>query len=136
MAEDIPTLVGIDHGFSFPLRYFEVHHLLPDWPTFLDEFQAHWPTDEPHTYVDFVRDGVCGNGAERMGSSRWRRICEERCRAYPLEGATGDQRDAYAVASWLRNADSDGRLALALTPELTDFERAVAGVEGWILGQC
>jgi hypothetical protein len=24
LAEDIPTLVGIDHGFSFPLRYFEV----------------------------------------------------------------------------------------------------------------
>ena len=24
-------LVGIDHAFSFPLRYFEVHHLVPDW---------------------------------------------------------------------------------------------------------
>jgi hypothetical protein len=35
----VPTLVGIDHGFSLPLRYFEVHGLLPDWPTFLDDFQ-------------------------------------------------------------------------------------------------
>jgi hypothetical protein len=34
----VPTLVGIDHGFSLPLRYFEVHGLLPDWPTFLDDF--------------------------------------------------------------------------------------------------
>ena len=25
LAEDAPTLVGIDHGFSFPLRYFKVH---------------------------------------------------------------------------------------------------------------
>ena len=25
LAEDAPTLVGIDHGFSFPLRYFEAH---------------------------------------------------------------------------------------------------------------
>jgi hypothetical protein len=25
-----PTLVGIDHGFSFPMRYFEVNHLKPD----------------------------------------------------------------------------------------------------------
>jgi len=41
MAEDVPTLVGIDHGFSFPLRYFEVHGLLPDWPAFLDDFQRH-----------------------------------------------------------------------------------------------
>jgi len=27
--------IGIDHGFSFPLRYFEVHWLPPDGPTFL-----------------------------------------------------------------------------------------------------
>ena len=25
LKEDVPTIVGIDHGFSFPLRYFEVH---------------------------------------------------------------------------------------------------------------
>src|ERR1700730_12649867 len=31
LAKDVPTLVGIDHGFSFPLRYFEVHGLLHDW---------------------------------------------------------------------------------------------------------
>ena len=30
LAEDAPTLVGIDHGFSFPLRYFETHGMLPD----------------------------------------------------------------------------------------------------------
>ena len=27
LAEDATTLVGIDHGFSFPLRYFEAHRL-------------------------------------------------------------------------------------------------------------
>lgn len=51
LAEDIPTVVGIDHGFSFPLRYFEVHGLLPDWPTFLEDFQRHWPTDADHTML-------------------------------------------------------------------------------------
>jgi hypothetical protein len=40
------TIVGIDHGFSFPLRYFEVNHLLPDWPAFLDDFQRHWSTEQ------------------------------------------------------------------------------------------
>jgi hypothetical protein len=64
----IPTLVGIDHGFSFPLRYFEMHHLPPDWPNFLDDFQQHWPTDGENTYVDFVRDGISGKGDERMGN--------------------------------------------------------------------
>ena len=66
-AEDEPALVGIDHGFSFPLRYFEVHRLKPDWSAFLDDFQRHWPTDED-IYVDFVRDGGLGNGAARMGT--------------------------------------------------------------------
>jgi hypothetical protein len=27
LAEDAPTLVGIDHGFSFPIRYFETNGL-------------------------------------------------------------------------------------------------------------
>jgi hypothetical protein len=57
LAEQVPTLVGIDHGFSFPLRYFEAYGLKPDWPAFLDDFQRHWPTDDDHTYVDFVREG-------------------------------------------------------------------------------
>lgn len=78
LSEDIPTVVGIDHGFSFPLRYFEVHGLLADWPRFLDDFQRHWPTDDDHTYVDFVRFGSVGNGAAREGSSHWRRLTEER----------------------------------------------------------
>jgi hypothetical protein len=51
-----PTLVGIDHAFSFPLKYFEQHGLPLDWPSFLDDFQRHWPTDEDRTYVDFVRE--------------------------------------------------------------------------------
>lgn len=78
LSEDVPTLVGIDHGFSFPLRYFETHGLLPDWPHFLDDFQRHWPTDEDHVYVEFIRDGIAGNGAARMGHARWRRLTEER----------------------------------------------------------
>lgn len=41
LAEAAPTLVGIDHGFSFPLRYSGVHRLKPDWPIFLDDFQPH-----------------------------------------------------------------------------------------------
>ncbi|WP_081608882.1 hypothetical protein [Paramagnetospirillum caucaseum] len=78
LSDEVPTLVGIDHGFSFPLRYFEVHGLPPDWPTFLDDFHAHWPTDGDHVYVDFIRHGAVGNGADRTGNTRWRRLTEER----------------------------------------------------------
>jgi len=197
LAEDVPTIVGIDHGFSFPLRYFEVHQLAPDWPTFLEDFQRHWPTDAEHTYVDFVRDGAAGNGAARTGNARWRRVTEQRAgsaesvfhfdvqgsvaksthagipwllylrrqfgarlhfwpfdgwsipagmsavvevypslwkHTFPAHNRTPDQHDAFTVASWLREADRSGQLARFLQPSLTPSERAVAGVEGWILG--
>jgi hypothetical protein len=196
LAGDAPTLVGIDHGFSFPIRYFETHGLKPDWPNFLDDFQRHWPTDRD-IYVDFVRDGLVGNGAERMGSARWRRLTEERARGsksvfhfdvqgavaksthagipwlrfirqrlgarvhfwpfdgwdipagrsavaevYPAlwsrgfnrEARTADQHDAYSIAAWLSRADRDGSLARFFNPTLKMAERALAEVEGWILG--
>jgi hypothetical protein len=196
LAGDTPALVGIDHGFSFPMRYFEKHGLKPDWPTFLDDFQRHWPTDED-IYVDFVRDGAVGNGAARMGDTRWRRLTEEhaggaksvfhfdvqgsvaksthagipwlrfirqrlgnRVHFWPFDGwdipagrsavaevypalwsrrlaradRTDDQHDAYSIATWLSRADRVGSLSAFLRPALTPSERAVAQVEGWILG--
>jgi hypothetical protein len=106
LAEDVPTIVGIDHGFSFPLRYFEVHGLEPDWASFLDDFQRHWPTDADHTYVDFVRIGSVGNGADREGSSRWRRLTEERSPGeksvfhFDVQGSVA--KSTHAGIPWLR----------------------------------
>ena len=54
--------------------------------------------------------------------------------AFATEGRNADQHDAYSVAVRLRQADSDDQLARFLTPPLSPQERAVAGVEGWILG--
>jgi hypothetical protein len=98
-------LVGIDHAFSFPLRYFEVHHLVPDWHEFLDDFQRHWPTDDDHTYVDFIRDGVCGNGLDRTGSARWRRLTDARAGAksvfhFDVPGSVA--KSSHAGIPWLR----------------------------------
>ncbi len=105
LSEDAPTLVGIDHGFSFPLRYFEVHRLNPDWPTFLDDFHQHWPTDLKATYVDFVRDGSLGHAEARTGNSRWRRIAEERAGAksvfhFDVPGSVA--KSTHAGLPWLR----------------------------------
>jgi hypothetical protein len=74
---DAPTLVGIDHGFSFPAAYFERHGIEKSWAAFLEDFQRHWPTDEDHTYVDFIRHSAVGMG-QRTGESRWRRLTELR----------------------------------------------------------
>src|SRR5260221_4689813 len=78
LLEEASTLVGIDHAFSFPLRYFERYRLPLDWAAFLEDFQRHWPTDQGYTYIDFVRDGTCGAAAARSGSPRWRRLTEVR----------------------------------------------------------
>ncbi|MBV8743897.1 MAG: hypothetical protein JO134_02515 [Xanthobacteraceae bacterium] len=106
LAEGPPTLVGIDHGFSFPLRYFEVHGLELDWPAFLDDFQRHWPTDHDCVYVDFVRDGIRGNGAARTGNPRWRRLSEEYAGGaksvfhFDVPGAVA--KSTHAGLPWLR----------------------------------
>jgi hypothetical protein len=197
LSQGAPAVVGIDHGFSFPLEYFEKYGLPSCWPSFLDDFQQYWPTDQEHTYVDFVRDGVCGNAAGRCGNARWRRITELRTRtaksvfqfdvpgavaksthagipwlrylrqhvkdrlhfwpfdgwspppgssviaevypalwskAFPTEGRTRDQHDAFAVAEWLRQSDMNGTLARQFSPALESADRKIAEVEGWILG--
>lgn len=196
LSEGRRTIVGIDHGFSFPRRYFDRHRLRYDWPSFLDDFQKHWPTDGDYVYVDFVRDGLVGDGSARVGSSRWRRLTEiragaksvfhfdvpgsvaksthaglpwlrylrrnlgERVHFWPFDGwelrpersviveaypalwsrsfarddRTGDQHDAYSIAAWMAGADRFGRLTSLFAPSLTAAERAVADIEGWILG--
>ena len=81
MAEPIPTIAGIDHGFSFPDAYFEQYRLPRNWDLFLDDFCAHWPTDEPKLYVDFLRLGPNASGAARSGKRTWRRHVEVLSRA-------------------------------------------------------
>jgi hypothetical protein len=197
LSAGLSTIVGIDHCFSFPRAYFEAHGLAPDWTAFLDDFCEHWPTDQDHVYVDFVRDAVLGNGAARQGNTRWRRTTEIRAGGaksafhfdvpgsvaksthagvpwlryirkgcggtvhfwpfdgwsvpkgrsviaevypslwrdrYPRDGVNEHQRDAYAIAAWLRESDQNGSLTSFLSPGLTAEERAVAVAEGWILG--
>jgi hypothetical protein len=87
------------------LRYFEQHGLPLNWPLFLDDFQRHWPMDDDYTYVDFVRDGIHGNGAARSGNSRWRRITELRSGAksvfhFDVPGSVA--KSTHAGLPWLR----------------------------------
>ena len=100
-----PTIVGIDHSFSFPLRYFKEHQLLPDWPSFLDDFQEHWPTDDQNTSVESIRRGLQGNGKARTGNTRWRRIAEVRAKAksvfhFDVPGSVA--KSTHAGLPWLR----------------------------------
>lgn len=185
-------IAGIDHGFSFPLSYFE-RYGLTSWDEFLTDFVQHWPTHEPHTYVDFIRE----TDLARIGWKNEFRLCErwtssarsvfhfdcpgqvaksthagipwlwhirnevgDRIHFWPFDGweipedrsviaevypsifrnryprqdRTADQQDAYSVSRWLRETCERGILDRYLHPPLTDVEREVAMLEGWILG--
>lgn len=55
-------------------------------------------------------------------------------RNFAREERNRDQHDAFSIAAWLQQADRDGSLAKFLKPGLSPPERAVAQVEGWMLG--
>ena len=47
---------------------------------------------------------------------------------------TADDHDAMCVAQWLKDMDGRGLLSTYFNPPLTDEERKIARLEGWILG--
>lgn len=105
LSQDTLTLVGIDHGFSFPMPYFEAHGLALDWPQFLEDFQRHWPSDQADTPVESIRIGDKGLGTHRGGDPRWRRECERRCRGksvfhFDVQGSVA--KSTHAGLPWLR----------------------------------
>lgn len=68
-------IAGIDHGFSFPLSYFE-RYGITSWPEFLEDFRQHWPTHEPHTSVDSIRGRAEGT-PDRTGDNSDLRLTEK-----------------------------------------------------------
>ena len=122
LAEDVPTLVGIDHGFSFPLDYFKAHGLKHDWPTFLDDFHRHWPTDADHVYVDFVREGV---------------LARERTEWVALDGEGSQKTSIRQVGLSFRCSRVSGQVhprrhpLAALHPEVRRIPRALLAIR-WL----
>lgn len=55
-------------------------------------------------------------------------------RRYEFQERTADQQDAYAVARWLSEANDSGWLGDYLKPKLSPEDKAIANLEGWILG--
>lgn len=67
-----PVIIGIDHAFSFPASYMH-RNGIETWDRFMEDFMRHWPTADPHTYIDFLRDGNArtGDAAELRLCERW-----------------------------------------------------------------
>ena len=104
-------LVGIDHGFSFPISYF-ARYGLKGWPEFLADFVKHWPTHLDHVYVDFVRDGsVHRQGkapapGQRVGSKDEFRLTERWTSSaksvFQLDGQGTVSKSTHAGIPWLK----------------------------------
>ena len=76
LKDSPPTIVGIDHAFSFPQIYFETHEIPFCWVSFLGDFCKHWPTH----LKDVVPYHLNKNGGEkvdrRRGRTKWYRRTE------------------------------------------------------------
>lgn len=194
--QNTPFIAGIDHGFSFPLSYFN-RYRLRCWDQFLVDFAQHWPTDQDDINVDMLRRRDEGAESKRKGENNEFRLTEtwsssaksvfqfdvqgsvaksthagipwlrrlrkdlgDRLHFWPFDGwnpaegksvvaeiypsifrnryprqdRTCDQQDAYSVARWLSETSERGFLDRYFDPPLTDRERKIAALEGWILG--
>jgi len=100
----IAFIAGIDHGFSFPIRYFSDYGLA-SWPDFLHDFCKHWPTDGDHTYVDFIRDREDGP-PDRTGEPHELRLTERWTSSaksvfkFDVQGSVA--KSTHAGIPWLR----------------------------------
>jgi len=116
LSDGSPTIVGIDHAFSFPLAYFERHGLPLEWAGFLDTFQRLCPTDQENTYVDFVREGAAGCWDNVAGDPLWLRLTEQWTATaksvvrFDVQGAVA--KATYAGIPWLRylRGQCDGKI--------------------------
>jgi len=193
LKSDYPVIIGIDHGFSFPMSYME-RYQITNWDQFLEDFQEHWPTDQDNSSVEFLRkdnkrtgkhtelrltenwtssaqsvfklDGAGTVGKSTHCGIPWLRYIRRNAdhsnrshfwpfdgfeippnksviveifpsifrKRYPRRYKSTDEHDAYCVALWLKEMDSRGLLKNYFNPLLTDEERELAKLEGWILG--
>jgi hypothetical protein len=95
-----PVIIGLDHGFSFPLSYMNQYQL-NSWDEFLDDFCEHWPTDQDHTFVDQIRNSV-----NRTGDPKELRLCEKYTSStqsvFKLDGRGAVGKSTHTGIPWLR----------------------------------
>ena len=84
LKESVPTIIGIDHAFSFPKSYFEAHSLPFCWRNFLDDYCDHWPTDREGIRVRDLWKRKDSTAQARRGKNSWRRLTEKDNPAKPV----------------------------------------------------
>jgi len=111
LKDDNPVIIGIDHGFSFPMSYMD-RYQIANWDQFLEDFQQHWPTDQNDCTVESFR-----KGNQRTGKHTAFRLTETRTTSaksvfqFDVNGQVA--KSTHAGIPWLRfirrNADPSSR---------------------------
>ena len=70
MTEGVPTVVGLDHAFSFPQSYMDRHNL-KSWEQFLEDFEDHWPTHQLSVRELLPGNPRSGDPDEHRLTGRW-----------------------------------------------------------------
>jgi hypothetical protein len=100
LTRGVRCIMGIDHGFSFPMSYMQ-RHAIKSWPQFLEHFHTLWPTERDHMYIDFIR-----NRNPPSGSSDEFRLCERWTATaksvfqFDMQGSVA--KSTHAGIAWLR----------------------------------
>ena len=121
LEEPTGTLVGIDHGFSFPSSYFHQYLGVPpyNWEGFLSDFQEFWQTQlegvtvRSQYYKQIRRMMGIERGEYRFGIADWFRLMDPGGAASVFDFMSGARTVAFSTHAglpWLRYI----RLELAL----------------------
>lgn len=95
-----PIIIGIDHGFSFPMSYM-TRYGISDWNHFLEDFRQHWPTDEDDTKVEDIRNNNPRNGerTEFRLTEKWTSSAKS---VFQLDGPGQVGKSTHAGIPWIR----------------------------------
>ncbi len=97
---EAPVIIGIDHGFSFPLSYMK-RYRIERWDQFLDDFQRHWPTNQDERSVEALRIGNkrTGKHTEFRMTENWTTSAQS---VFKLDGAGTVGKSTHCGIPWLR----------------------------------
>ena len=100
LKSEEPIIIGIDHGFSFPMSYMEKYQI-KNWNQFLEDFQKYWPTDQDNSSVETLRTGNkrTGHHTEFRLTERWTSSAQS---VFKLDGAGTVGKSTHCGIPWLK----------------------------------
>lgn len=95
-----PIIIGIDHGFSFPLSYME-RYQIASWDHFLEDFHQYWPTDQDDSSVESLRKGNKRTGLHKEFrlTENWTSSAQS---VFKLDGAGTVGKSTHCGIPWIR----------------------------------